>query len=52
MTKEVNTGAMGAYVLHYGVADGSCNNATTQNRTVHVVDVVPSAITLLGQSEP
>ena len=41
ITGWVNPTTPGAYTISYGVADGSDNAATTQNRTMHVADVFP-----------
>ena len=50
VTGTVNSTALGAYTLHYGITDSSGNAAITQNRTVHVIDTAAPIITLSGSA--
>ena len=48
VTGEVNTEEVGVYGLAYNVADSEGNNAFAVTRTVTIVDVTSSSITLIG----
>ena len=51
VTGTVDADTTGTYTLRYDVMDSSGNAAVTQNRTVHVTDTTPPAITLAGQAD-
>ena len=45
---EVDTNTLGTYIIKYDATDNSDNEATTVERTVHVVDSTAPIITLVG----
>ncbi len=47
---DVNTSALGTYIVTYDVSDSSGNAADQVNRTVNVVDTTPPVITILGSN--
>ncbi len=47
-TTQVDTNALGSYVVIYTAVDDSNNSATSKTRTVNVVDTTAPVITLIG----